>query len=78
MIDALVRGSLGTTGSGLLDFYIQNSLWINALLFAYADFGYYCSSQLWSGCPIIFLLNSLRNMAINWREKVQRKFGLFY
>ena len=36
MIDALVRGTLGTTGSHLLDFYIQNSLWINVLLFTYA------------------------------------------
>ena len=35
MIDALVRRFLGTAGSGLLDFYIQYSLWINALLFAY-------------------------------------------
>ena len=36
MIDALVRGALGTTGTRLLDFYIQNSLWINVLLFTYA------------------------------------------
>lgn len=36
MIDALVRGTLGTTGTALLDFYIQNSLWINVLLFTYA------------------------------------------
>ena len=36
MIDALIRGTLGTVGTHLLDFYIQNSLWINALLFAYA------------------------------------------
>ncbi len=36
MIDALVRGTLGTTGSRLLDFYIQHNLWINAVLFAYA------------------------------------------
>ncbi len=36
MIDAFVRGVLGTTGSQVLDFYIQNNLWINALLFAYA------------------------------------------
>jgi hypothetical protein len=36
MIDALVRGALGTTGSHLLDFYIQNNLWINAILFVYA------------------------------------------
>ena len=36
MIDALVRKFLGTTGSGFLDFYMQYSLWINALLFAYA------------------------------------------
>jgi len=36
MIDALIRGVLGTAGTQLLDFYIQNSLWINALLFTYA------------------------------------------
>lgn len=36
MIDALVRRFLGTAGSGLLDFYVQNSLWINLLLFIYA------------------------------------------
>jgi hypothetical protein len=36
MIDALVRKFLGTAGTGLLDFYLQNSLWINALLFTYA------------------------------------------
>lgn len=35
MIDALIRGTLGTTGTGLLDFYIQHNLWINALLFTY-------------------------------------------
>lgn len=36
MIDALVRKFLGSTGSGFLDFYMQYSLWINALLFTYA------------------------------------------
>jgi hypothetical protein len=36
MIDALVRRFLGTAGSGFLDFYVAHSLWINALLFAYA------------------------------------------
>jgi hypothetical protein len=36
MIDALIRGALGTTGSHLLDFYVQNNLWINAILFVYA------------------------------------------
>ena len=36
MIDALIRGTLGTTGTHVLDFYVQNSLWINALLFVYA------------------------------------------
>ena len=28
--------------------------------------------------PNIFLPNSFTNMAINWRERVQMKFGLFY
>lgn len=36
MIDALVRKFLGTAGSGLLDFYMQFSIWINALLMTYA------------------------------------------
>ena len=35
MIDALVRKFLGTAGTGFLEFYLQNSLWINALLFTY-------------------------------------------
>lgn len=35
MVDALVRKFLGTAGTGFLDFYLQNSLWINALLFTY-------------------------------------------
>ena len=35
MIDALVRKFLGTAGTGFLDFYLQNSLWINVLLFTY-------------------------------------------
>ena len=38
MIDALVRRYLGTGGSSVLDFYLQYSLWINALLFLYAIF----------------------------------------
>ncbi len=36
MIDALTRTFLGTSGSRVLDFYIQYSLWINALVFLYA------------------------------------------
>ncbi len=36
MIDAIIRGALGTAGTPLLDSYIQNSLLINATLFAYA------------------------------------------
>lgn len=35
MIDALVRRYLGTSGSVVLDFYLQYSLWINGLLFLY-------------------------------------------
>ena len=35
MVDALVRKFLGTAGTGFLDFYLQNSLWINVLLFTY-------------------------------------------
>lgn len=36
MVDAVIRRFLGTAGGGLLDFYVQNSLWINAILFVYA------------------------------------------
>lgn len=36
MIDALIRRFLGTAGSGLLDFYVEYSFWINAILFTYA------------------------------------------
>ena len=35
MVDALVRRFLGTGGSSLLDFYLEHSLWINVILFAY-------------------------------------------
>ena len=36
MIDAITRGILGEFGSALLDFYQQNALWINLIIFAYA------------------------------------------
>lgn len=36
MIDALIRGTLGTAGTALLDLYVQNSFWVNLVLFAYA------------------------------------------
>jgi hypothetical protein len=36
MINAFIRSSLGTWGSAVLDFYIQNSLWINILILIYA------------------------------------------
>ncbi|MEO8356155.1 MAG: hypothetical protein ABI621_09590 [Chloroflexota bacterium] len=36
MIDALIRGTLGTAGTALLDLYVQNSFWVNLILFAYA------------------------------------------
>ena len=36
MIDAITRGILGEFGSAILDFYQQNALWINIILFAYA------------------------------------------
>ena len=35
MIDALIRRSLGTVGSSLLDFYLEYNFWINLALFAY-------------------------------------------
>lgn len=36
MIDAIIRGSLGEFGSALLDFYIENNVWINGLILLYA------------------------------------------
>jgi hypothetical protein len=38
MIDAIIRGTLGDFGSALLDFYLNNALWINAILLLYAVF----------------------------------------
>ncbi len=35
MLDAIIRGSLGEIGSAILDFYIQNALWINGILMLY-------------------------------------------
>ena len=35
MIDAFIRGLLGSAGSALLDLYIANSVWINLLIFLY-------------------------------------------
>jgi hypothetical protein len=36
MIDGFIRGMLGTSGTAILDFYISNSFWINALILLYA------------------------------------------
>jgi hypothetical protein len=36
MIDVVVRSMLGKGGIAFLDFYLQNSLWINGLIFLYA------------------------------------------
>lgn len=36
MIDAFIRSMIGSWGNAILDFYITNSLWINALLLFYA------------------------------------------
>ena len=35
LIDTIIRGSLGKLGTALLDFYIQNALWINGLILIY-------------------------------------------
>ena len=35
MIDAFIRSFIGEWGSALLDFYIENSLWINGILLLY-------------------------------------------
>jgi hypothetical protein len=36
MLDAIIRGTLGDAGTAVLDFYIDNALWINAILLFYA------------------------------------------
>lgn len=36
MIDAIIRGMLGEAGSALLDLYLQNAYWINAIVLIYA------------------------------------------
>jgi len=36
MINAIIRGSLGSFSEALLDFYLNNALWINFLVLAYA------------------------------------------
>jgi hypothetical protein len=36
MFDAIIRGTLGGLGSAILDFYINNALWINSILLLYA------------------------------------------
>lgn len=36
MTDAITRGLLGDFGSRILDFYIENALWINAIILLYA------------------------------------------
>jgi hypothetical protein len=36
MIDAFIRGMLGTGGSAVLDFYLAHSIWINGLILLYA------------------------------------------
>lgn len=38
MFDAIIRGTLGNFGSAILDFYIDNALWINTILLFYALF----------------------------------------
>ena len=35
MIDVIVRGTLGELGSAILDFYYDNSLWINGIVLLY-------------------------------------------
>lgn len=36
MIDAIIRGTLGSFGSAILDFYIDHALWINGIILLYA------------------------------------------
>ena len=35
MIDAFIRSMLGTWGNSVLDFFVQNNLWISALILFY-------------------------------------------
>ncbi len=36
MIIGLIRGTIGTWGSAILDFYVSNGLWINGFILLYA------------------------------------------
>lgn len=36
MVDAFIRSSLGNFGNAVLDFYLENALWINGLILLYA------------------------------------------
>lgn len=36
MINAIIRGTLGTAGNAILDFYLANAMWINGIFLIYA------------------------------------------
>jgi len=62
MIDAFIRSMIGSWGNALLDFYLANSLWINALLLLYA----------------LFVVLSRRNFDISLQSLIfslQKEFG---
>jgi hypothetical protein len=36
MLDIIIRGTLGELGTAILDFYIENVIWINGIILLYA------------------------------------------
>lgn len=65
MIDDFIRSILGTWGNIALDFYIQNDIWINALVLLY-------------GTSVFLARMSYRRSALfllNWSQKKHGKNG---
>lgn len=68
MIDAFVRSFLGEWGGALLDFYLANSLWINALLLLYAGVVVFARRNYWQTLAAI-----LSNLQERYGESLQKK-----
>ena len=68
MVDAMLRGILGDYGEFVLDFYLENSLVINAILLFYAIIVSFSYRSYRSALTV--LLNHLQE---NYTEKLQKK-----
>ncbi len=67
MIYAFVRSLIGNFGRALMDFYIENSLWINGLILGYALLVVFAHRNYFAALEKIFL--HLRSS----NEKLQRE-----